>query len=105
MKQTDQHRKHDIPLKLIHTATPDMTKLSSLCRVRFGGVNWITDNSRLSPTENLKSEHVNSNCLQIHTSTPDDTNWTETVFRKKLETVKPYALVDSTSKLTFPART
>jgi len=44
--------------KLFHTATPDMTKLSCLCRVRFGGVNWIPDNSRLSPTENLKSEHV-----------------------------------------------
>jgi len=40
-------------LKLIHAATPDTTKLSCLCRVRFGGgVNWIRDNSRLSPTEN-----------------------------------------------------
>ena len=48
-------------LKLIHAATPDTTKLSCLCRVRFGGVNWIPDNSRLSPTENLKSEHVQSN--------------------------------------------
>jgi len=34
-------------LKLIHTAaTPNMTKLSCLCRVRFGGVNWIPDNSK-----------------------------------------------------------
>ena len=29
-------------LKLIHTATPDTTKLSCQCRGRFGGVNWIT---------------------------------------------------------------
>ena len=36
-------------------------KLSCLCRVRFRGVNWIPDNSRLSPTENLKSKHVHSN--------------------------------------------
>ena len=27
--------------KLIHIATPDKKKMSSLCRVRFGGVNWI----------------------------------------------------------------
>jgi len=56
----------------IHTAMSDTTKLSCLCRVRFGGVNWIPDNSRLSLTENLKSEHVNSNC-PIHTTTPDTT--------------------------------
>ena len=56
----------------IHTTTPDTTKLPCLCPVRFGGVNWIPDNSRLSPTENLKSEHVNSNC-PIHTTTPDTT--------------------------------
>jgi len=51
-----------------------MTKLSCLCRVRFGSVNWIPDNSRLSPTENLylKSEHVQSNC-PIHTAAPDTT--------------------------------
>ena len=60
-------------LKLIHTATPDTTKLSCLCRVRFGGVNWIPDNSRLSPTENLKSEHVQSTKCPIHTATPDTT--------------------------------
>ena len=59
-------------LKLIHAATPDTTKLFCLCRVRFGGVNWIPDNSRLSPTENLKSEHVQSN-RPIHTGTPDTT--------------------------------
>ena len=45
---------------LIHTATPDTTKLSRLCRVRFGGVNWIPDNSRLTPTENLKSDQFNT---------------------------------------------
>ena len=55
--------------KADHTATPDTTKLSCLCRVHFGGVNWIPDNSRLSPTENLRSEHVNSN-YPIHTTTP-----------------------------------
>jgi len=38
--------------------------------VRFGGVNWIPDNSRLSPTENLNSGHDSSNC-SIHTSIPD----------------------------------
>ena len=59
-------------LKLIHTATPDTTKLSCLCRVRFGGVNWIPDNSRLSPTENLKPEQVQSNS-PIHTGTPGTT--------------------------------
>ena len=59
-------------LKLIHTATPDMTKLSCLCRVRFGDVNRIPDNSRLSPTEILKSEYVNGNCA-VHTATPDTT--------------------------------
>jgi len=60
--------------ELIHTATPDTTKLSCLCRVRFDGVNWIppSDNSRLSPTEYLKSEHVNSTC-PIRTATPDTT--------------------------------
>ena len=47
-------------LQLIHTATPDTAKLSCLCRVRFGGGNWISDNSRLSPTESLKSEHVHT---------------------------------------------
>jgi len=32
---------HAVPwvLKLIHTATPDTTKLSCLCRVSFGGMN------------------------------------------------------------------
>ena len=68
-RHTD-HATPSVPLKLIHTATPDTTKLSCLCRARFGGVNWIPDNSRLSPTENLKFEHVNSNC-PIHTATPD----------------------------------
>jgi len=50
----------------------DPTKQSCLCRVCLGGVNWILDNSRLSPTENMKSEHVNSNC-PFHTGTPDTT--------------------------------
>jgi len=59
-------------LKLIHTATPDTTKLSCLRRVRFGGVNGIPDDSRLSPTENLKSEHISSSC-PFHTATPDKT--------------------------------
>ena len=59
-------------LRLIHTATPDTTKLSCLCRVRFGGVNWIPDNSGLSPKEKVESEHVRSNC-PIHAGTPDTT--------------------------------
>ena len=55
-----------VQLKLIHTATPDATKPSCPCRIRFGDVNWIPDNSRLSPTENSKSEHAQSN-RPIHT--------------------------------------
>jgi len=47
-------------LEPVHTATPDTTKLSRLCRVRFDGVNWIPGNSRLSPTENMKSGHINN---------------------------------------------
>jgi len=35
-------------------------------------MNWIPDNSRLSPTENPKSEHVHSN-RPIHTGTSDTT--------------------------------
>jgi len=35
-------------------------------------VNWIADNSRLSRTENLKSEHVQSN-RPLHIGTPDTT--------------------------------
>jgi len=50
----------------------DKNCLSCLCGVRFGGVNWIPDNSRLSPTENLKSEHVHRN-RPIHTGTLDTT--------------------------------
>jgi len=38
-------------LKLIHTSLQDTTKLSCLCYVRFGGMNWIPNNSRLSPIE------------------------------------------------------
>jgi len=48
------------------------TKLSCLCRVRFGGVNWISYKSRLLPTEKLKSEHVQSNHT-IHTKHDTDT--------------------------------
>jgi len=59
-------------VELIHTASPDTTKLSCLCRVRLGGVNWIPDNSRLSPAENMKSERVQGN-RPIHTGTPDTT--------------------------------
>ena len=67
------HRRRQLPgLQLIHTVTPDTTKLSCLCRVNVGGVNWTRDNSRLSPTENLKSEHVQSS-RPIHTATPDTT--------------------------------
>ena len=53
-------------LKLNHTATPDTTKLFCPCRVRLiGSLNWIPDNSRLSPTENLKSEHANMAVVQF----------------------------------------
>ena len=63
---------NNIVLKLIHTATPDTTKLSCLCCVRIGGVNWIPDNSRLSPTENLKSEQWSNS----HRHTRHDTDRT-----------------------------
>jgi len=43
-----------------------------LCRVCLGDANWILDDSRLSPTENLKSQRINSNC-PIHTTMPDTT--------------------------------
>jgi len=56
----------------IHIATPDPTKKSCLCCVCLGGVKCILGNSRLSPTENRKSEHVSSNC-PVHTATPDTT--------------------------------
>ena len=61
-------------LKLVHTtAAPHPRKLSCPCRDRFGGVNWIPDNSGMCrPTENLKSEHVQSN-RPIHIGTPDTT--------------------------------
>jgi len=45
----------------IHTAMPDLTKQSRLCRICLGGVNCILNDSRLSPTENLKSKNVNCN--------------------------------------------
>jgi len=59
-------------IRCIRSATPDTTKLSCLCRARFGSANCITDNSRLSSTEKLKSEHINS-YRPIHTATPDTT--------------------------------
>jgi len=45
----------EISFSISHIATPDTTKLSCLCRVRFGGVNWIPDDIRLAPIENVKS--------------------------------------------------
>jgi len=50
---------------------PDQTVPSVSCLPRQCEY-WILDDSRLSPTGNLKSEHVNSNC-PIHTTTPDTT--------------------------------
>ena len=51
---------------------PDPTNQSCLCRVCLGSVKWIPDSSRLSPTENMKSEqHTSSNCP--HTATPGTT--------------------------------
>jgi len=65
-------RERPFKANIIHTARHDKTVLSvTLCRVGFGSVNWIHDNSRLSPTENL--ERVNSNC-SIHTALPDTTH-------------------------------
>jgi len=62
MARCRQYIRYVYVLKLIHTATPpDTTKLSCLCSVRIGGVNLIRYYSRLSPTENLKYERVNSN--------------------------------------------
>ena len=57
---------HSRRYQFCHTTTPDTAKLSCRCRVRFGGVKLITDNSR------LKSDHVQSN-RPIHTSTSDTT--------------------------------
>jgi len=53
------HRGHTARLAGLLTPNPhrppDTTKLSCLCRVRFGGVNWIpADNPRLSPTGNFE---------------------------------------------------
>ena len=44
---------------LLDVYCPDVMKFTHLV---LTVVNWILDNSRLSPTGNLKSEHVNSNC-------------------------------------------
>jgi len=55
-------------LKLVHNVTPDATKLFCLCRVCFGGLNWIPDNTRLSPTE--KSWSINM-IRAIFQFTPD----------------------------------
>ena len=51
----------------IHT-----TKLSCLCRVCLGRVNWILDNSKLSPTENLKSERAAEQLSNSHRHTRHD---------------------------------
>ena len=56
-------------IKAIFTPPRQTRQNSCLCRVHFGGVIWILDNSRLSPTENVKSGRVQSNC-PIHTGTP-----------------------------------
>jgi len=52
-------------LKLIHTATPDTTKLSCLCRVRSGGVNWIPDNSRLCRRQKICSRNTFRTIVQF----------------------------------------
>ena len=60
-------------LELVHTATPDTTKLFCLCRVHFGGVDWIPDQLKtVADRKIVKSERVRSN-RQIHTGTPDTT--------------------------------
>jgi len=60
--------------KPIHTASPDTRRNCLVCVASASAV-WTgfpTTSSRLSPTEYLKSEHVQSN-RPIHTSTPDTT--------------------------------
>jgi len=49
-------------------------KQSCLCRVCLSSVNWILDNSRLSPTEkNVKYERVNSKQLSMQFTLPRQT--------------------------------
>jgi len=58
------------PIHAICQARPDKTVLSVSCLTRR--YEWIPEDARLSPTENLKSEHGNSNC-PIYTATRDTT--------------------------------
>ena len=85
-------RAHIPRSKLIHTAIPDMTKLSCLCRVRFGSVNWVGPTARqvrsvsglcrsasggaVRPRSATAGRTPTQNALvrrSIHTATPDKT--------------------------------
>jgi len=55
---TDETQQLILLLKLIHTATPDTKKLCCLCRDRLRCELDSRRNSRLSPAENFKSDHV-----------------------------------------------
>jgi len=90
-------------LKPIHSAAPDTTKLSCLCRVRFGGVNWIPDNSRLSHTENVKSEHVQNN-RPIHIGRPDATQTVSIVLSGGVNGVGPIARQVRSASQALPVR-
>jgi len=43
---------------ILHVANSHRRPPETVASRRVGGVNWILDDSRLSPTENLKSEHI-----------------------------------------------
>ena len=43
---------------ILHVANSHRRPPETVASRRVGGVNWILDDSRLSPTENLKSEHT-----------------------------------------------
>ena len=65
-----RHRDSYTQFTNLHHHAIDPTKQFCSCRVSFGSVNWILDNSKAVSDRNLKSAHVNSNCT-IHTATPD----------------------------------
>jgi len=57
---------HSLAYTQFTAMPPDLTKQSGLCRVNLGGVDWILDHSRLSPTEKLP----NSTLIAIVQFTP-----------------------------------
>ena len=63
-------------LKLIHTATPDTTKLSCPCRVRFPGVNWIPPTTQDRHRQKIRSLNTLIAIVPFHSVTPDTTQTT-----------------------------